>query len=418
MTCPYPAYREGIAWAPRLPSHWRNAALRWLADIYAGGTPSKENLSFWSDGTIPWLNSGSVNDWSITQPSALITEEALASSSARWVPAQSVVIGLAGQGRTKGTAARLEFEATTNQSMAAIVPAAELDYRFLHYWLVANYQSIRNLAGGDKRDGLNLQHIASVDVVVPPLEEQHAIADYLDRETSRIDTLIDEQQRLIGTLRERRRSAASDLLGDRVGEGTRLKWFFDELDRRAGVEADTLPLMSVSISWGVRRRDEVTKDESRAEDLSNYKICRRGDLVINRMRAFQGALGLAPEDGLVSPDYAVIRARPEVDGEWLAAVMKSDGFVSEMRQRVKGIGSTDLGSARTPRINISDLGEIRIEVPEVEQQVLEVRQERTQTVKIDGLIMETERFIELSRERRSALIMAAVTGQMDVREML
>src|SRR5687768_989226 len=122
MTSAYAGYRDGIAWAPRLPAHWRNAALRWLADIYAGGTPNKENLSFWRDGTIPWLNSGSVNDWSITEPSALITEEALASSSARWVPAKSVVIGLAGQGRTKGTAARLEIEATTNQSMAAIIP--------------------------------------------------------------------------------------------------------------------------------------------------------------------------------------------------------------------------------------------------------------------------------------------------------
>ena len=130
--------------------------------------------------------------------------------------------------------------------------------------------------------------VGAFRVPAPPLGEQQAIANYLDRETARIDTLIEEQQGLIEMLRERRRAVVSELLGCRVGNGTRMKWLVDELDCRAGAEADNLPLMSVSISWGVRRRDEAIQDESRADDFSNYKICRKGDLVINRMRAFQG----------------------------------------------------------------------------------------------------------------------------------
>lgn len=297
---------------------------------------------------------------------------------------------------------------------------ARADRRYVAYAINATPTRtyMESLQDGATRQRIPRKRLGRVRIPFPLLDEQRAIADYLDRETARIDTLIEEQHRLIEMLRERRRSVASDLLGDRVGQGTRLKWFFDELDRRAGVEADTLPLMSVSISWGVRRRDEVIQDESRADDLSNYKICRRGDLVINRMRAFQGALGFAQEDGLVSPDYAVLRANSQVSGEWLSAVMRSDAFVSEMSQRVKGIGSTNLGSARTPRINIADLGEICIDLPEVEQQVLEIGQLRTETTKIDTLIMETKRFIEFSKERRAALITAAVTGQIDVREMV
>lgn len=305
-----------------------------------------------------------------------------------------------------------------NQGCRAILPGASVNSRYLTYALVAAGPELDSLGRGTTFMELSATQMATLEVPIPPLDVQRAIASYLDSETVRIDTLIEEQQRLIEMLRERRRSVTADLLGGRVGDGTRLKWFFDELDCRAGVEADTLPLMSVSISWGVRRRDEVTKDESRAEDLSNYKICRQGDLVINRMRAFQGALGLAHEDGLVSPDYAVLRAKTEVDGEWLAAVMKTDAFVSEMSQRVKGIGSTDLGSARTPRINIGDLGEIRIDLPEIDQQVVEARQQSTQITKADTLIAETERFIELARERRTALITAAVTGQIDVREVV
>jgi len=242
-----------------------------------------------------------------------------------------------------------------------------------------------------------------------------AIAAYLDRETAQIDDLIAEQERLIDLLVERRLAVASDVLALRIGTGERLKWLFTELDVRADEQPAELPLMSVSISWGVRRRDEVTVAESRAEDLSNYKVCRVGDLVINRMRAFQGALGLAPEDGIVSPDYAVLAIDGSVDAKWLSAVMKTAAFVAEMAQRVKGIGSADLGNARTPRINVSDLGEIRVDVPPISIQVSESRSVEAQASKIDSLIAETGRFIELARERRSALITAAVTGQIDLR---
>nr|WP_321182470.1 nucleotidyltransferase domain-containing protein [Mycobacterium kansasii] len=263
-------------------------------------------------------------------------------------------------------------------------------------------------------DSVRRAMIADMPFPVPPLDEQLAITDYLARETARIDTLIDEQQRLIEMLRERRNATATSELGARVGIGERLKWCLVELDIRASEVAAVLPLMSVSIDWGVRRRDEVTGDEARAADLSNYKVCRRGDLVINRMRAFQEALGLAPEDGIVSPDCAVLRPAPQIDGEWLAAAMKTDRFVSEMSSRIKGIGSADLGSARTPRINIRDLCDIRLDIPEAEVQANEIGRLRRATEDIDTLIAETERFIELARERRSALITAAVTGQIDV----
>lgn len=273
--------------------------------------------------------------------------------------------------------------------------------------IVCNKSTIPHLTA-EKLRGLRIP-------AMPPAEQQH-VADYLDRETAQIDTLIKAQQRLIATLRERRIAAATAELSTQVGRGDRVKWAFAELDVRAGLDAEHLPLLSVSIDWGVRRRDETTINESRAEDLSNYKVCRGGDLVINRMRAFQGALGVASEDGLTSPDYAVLRTRKTVDGAWLAATMRTTAFVAEMASRVKGIGSADLGAARTPRINIADLGEIRIAIPPLAEQLKQLAAVREQTAKIDVLITEAERFIELSRERRSALITAAVTGQIDVRD--
>ncbi len=89
-----------------------------------------------------------------------------------------------------------------------------------------------------------------------------------------------------------------------------LRYCLRSHDERSG--DDGLPLLAVTLSAGVVRRDDLTADEPRAEDLSSYKRCRAGDLVVNRMRAFQGALGVAPCEGLVSPDYLVLRAHPTV----------------------------------------------------------------------------------------------------------
>ncbi|MEI7890226.1 MAG: restriction endonuclease subunit S, partial [Actinomycetes bacterium] len=189
-----------------------------------------------------------------------------------------------------------------------------------------------------------------------------------------------------------------------------------ETDQRAGAQAAELPLLSVSITWGVRRRADVTVEDGRDDDLSHYKVVRRGDLVINRMRAFQGALGLAAEDGIVSPDYSVLTVNPKVDSGWLVAAMKTTSFVAQMAQRVKGIGSAQLGNARTPRINVVDLGEIRLDVPSPAEQVTERSVVERQVSRIDALVIEAEQLINLSLERRSALITAAVTGQIDVRE--
>lgn len=141
------------------------------------------------------------------------------------------------------------------------------------------------------------------------------------------------------------------------GGGIPLRYLVEEIDERSGAE---LPLLSVSIHLGVRRRDEITDDEPRADTLDTYKRCRRGDVVVNRMRAFQGALGVAPIDGLVSPDYAVLRPSDAADARFVAYVLRSPWGVAEMTSRLRGIGGVASGVVRTPRVNVADLFDIRI----------------------------------------------------------
>jgi type I restriction enzyme S subunit len=202
---PYSDYKPSpFAWLDRMPEHWDVAALRWMSRRYAGGTPDKGNEAYWEDGDIPWINSGAVNDGYITEPSALITRDGFANSSAKWIPKDALVMALAGQGKTKGMVAQLGIETTCNQSMAAIIPDHRLVPRYLFWWLSTNYQNIRNLAGGEARDGLNLDMLGSIQCPVPLQPEQQAIASFLDAKTAQIDTLVAKKRQLIDKLKDKR----------------------------------------------------------------------------------------------------------------------------------------------------------------------------------------------------------------------
>lgn len=189
----------------------------------------------------------------------------------------------------------------------------------------------------------------------------------------------------------------------------RLKWLITESDVRAGADSEALPLLSVSISWGVRRRESSdVATRAASEDLSNYKLCRTGDLVVNRMRAFQGALGIAPEDGVVSPDYAVLRVDPRVDKRWLNYYLTSGFTVSAMASMVRGIGGTEAGNVRTPRLNVSDLQLMTVPLASAEEQRAIADYLDRETAQIDTLIEEQQQLIDLLRERRAAVLQSAI----------
>ncbi len=211
-----PMKDSGIEWLGEIPEHWETVSLKWVSKIYSGGTPSKNNGDFWQNGTIPWLNSGTVNQFFITEPSEYITEDALNNSSAKWIPENSVVIALAGQGKTKGMAAQVMFECTCNQSMGIIVPNEIVDNRFLLYYLASNYQNIRNLGGGDKRDGINLEMVGGIPLPILPLPEQSEIINHIENYFEHIIAKKVKTEKLIDLLTEYRTALISEVVTGKV----------------------------------------------------------------------------------------------------------------------------------------------------------------------------------------------------------
>ncbi len=151
--------------------------------IYSGGTPKTNKTEYWENGTIPWMSSGEVNLGTVYKTEKLISEIGFKNSSAKWVPKNSVVIALAGQGKTRGMVARTRIDLTTNQSLASLTFDREkVNADYVFHFLKSQYQQLRQVSSGDgTRGGLNLQMISNYGIPIPSINEQNRIVSILDK---------------------------------------------------------------------------------------------------------------------------------------------------------------------------------------------------------------------------------------------
>ena len=224
---------------PGFSGEWEKKKIGDFTDCTAGGTPSTLIAEYWG-GAIRWMNSGELKNKIIRDVEGRITERGLRASSAKLVPSGCVLVGLAGQGKTRGTVAFSSVELCTNQSIAAIYPNQRAFVsEYLYHNLTYRYEELRRISKGDGgRGGLNLHIIRSLDVLFPAIDEQRAIAAILsdmDAEIVALENRLDKvralkqgmmQQLLTGRIRlpatdKLARGQAESVEGEPVGAAPR-----------------------------------------------------------------------------------------------------------------------------------------------------------------------------------------------------
>jgi type I restriction enzyme S subunit len=283
-------------------------------------------------------------------------------------------------------------------------------------------------ANGITRFGIPKTAIGSMALPVPPTRVQLAIAEFLDRQTADIDALIHSKQRLLNLLAEKRRATVAeavmrglnpkspmrasgiDWLGDVPAHWNieRSRWLFRERDERS--ETGTEEMLTVSHLTGVTPRSEKDVNMFEAESTVGYKRCLAGDLAINTLWAWMGAMGTARVDGIVSPAYNVYTPGPQLLPDYVDALVRVPVFAQEVTRYSKGVWSSRL------RLYPEGFFETYWPVPPLNEQCEIVSRISDETAKIDRLRAATEHSITLLKERRNALIAAAVTGQIDIPE--
>ncbi len=312
-----------------------------------------------------------------------------------------------------------------------LVPTSDVVVSKFYYWYfyAAYIGNIFNGLGGGIRQNLSQTELLNFPVPDLPQDDQNAIADYLDRETVRIDGLIEKKTRFIALLKEKRAAVIDHAVTKGIDRNVEMK--ASGLDWLGDIPAhwDTVPptvlfkeskerahegdqLMSATQKYGVIPLAEFEALEQRQVTMAVANLDKRkhvevGDFVIS-MRSMDGGLERARAVGSVRSSYSVLKCGPEVEGRFFGYLLKSSLYIQALRLTTSFIRDGQ-------DMNFSHFRKVRLpRIPIAEQTRIADHIER-ETKRIDGLLEKTERSIALLKEKRAALITAAVTGKVDVR---
>ena len=246
---------------------WEQREVSNVAMISTGGTPSTAINEYWNPKQVPWLSSGEVHKKYITYTDDKISNEGLNHSSARMIKQNSVLIALAGQGKTRGTVAINRISLSTNQSIAAMTFAPDICPEFVFSNLESRYDELRKVSSGDgTRGGLNKQLVSEIQIPYTSLNEQRKIGQFF----THLDRLITLHQRKYDKLTKVKKAMLEKMFpknGSLYPE-IRFKGFTDAWEQRK--LSDTLNFLS---------NNTLSRAEL-SEDTGTYKNVHYGDVLI------------------------------------------------------------------------------------------------------------------------------------------
>lgn len=426
----YPAYQScGIEWITKLPEHWR------VQPFVSVVREREEPNAGMVENNLLSLSYGKIVRKDISSNDGLLPESF---ETYQVIHPDDVVLRMTDLQNDKRSlrSAIVEERGIITSAYVAVIPTG-IDPRYLAYLLRAyDLMKVFYSMGGGLRQSMKFSDLKRMPAVVPPRSEQRTIVQFLDRETAKIDGLIEEQERLIELLREKRqavisRAVTKGLSRTAKGKSSGVDWMGD-----IPVHWDLVPMSAVArIVRGASPRPagdpkyfngdhvpwitvaEITKDnymylddtESRLTQAgaghSNYFP--EGTLVYSNSGATLGVpkilrIGGCANDGVV----AFLDLSDRVVPEFLYYYL--DSITLHIREKIRQ------GSGQ-PNLNTDIVKGLRIGLPSREEQQCIIREIETIVEAHSGLTKQAGQAVDLLRERRSALISAAVTGQIDVR---
>jgi type I restriction enzyme, S subunit len=354
--------------------------------------------------------------------------------SSAYTPIQRGDVLFAASGETieeigKSAVNLMESQVCCGGDVIIFRPSIELNARFLGYvadcWLAAFQKSRMGR-------GITVMHIYAdqlkhVWVTLPPLPEQATIVRFLTHAGQRIARYIHDKQMLIALLKEQRATSIHQAVTRGLDPNVRLvpsgvPWLGDIPEhwqilrngqlfmQRNRTGSPELPILEVSIRTGVRiRKFGPTERKQMMTDREMYKIAAKGDITYNMMRMWQGAVGVAPVDGLVSPAYVVVQPLDGVNVQYFSNLFRTSAYRGEVDGRSHGIVKD------RNRLYWEDFKQISSPVPPTrEQEEIADFVEETSSA-ADRAISQLQESLALAHEYRTRLIADVVTGKVDVR---
>ena len=433
---PYPEYRDsGVEWLGGIPAHWEPARLWRLCSATSGATPAKENPAYWN-GEIPWVSPKDMKRRVISTSEDLITQQALAETGIKRIAPRVVLVVVRGMILAHSfPVAVTAAPVTINQDMKALKLIDGVDASYFAWALDGLARGIIATVVEEAAHGtrvIRMDQWRSLVVPLPPYPEQEAIAAFLDRETAKIDALVARKQRLIELLQEKRTALITRAVTRGLDPNVPLK--------ASGVEW----LGEIPAHWEVKKFKRLClvrrgasprpiDDPIYFDDDGEYAWVRIADVTASERyleRTTQKLSGLGRSKSVALEPGELFLSIAATVGKPIVTRIKCcihDGFVYfvdllenkeymyylfSCGEAYKGLGK--LGTQLN--LNTDTIGDIYVPVPRLEEQEAIVRFLDRGTATIDELIARICHAIDLLTEFRMAVISAAVTGKIDVRE--
>lgn len=303
-------------------------------------------------------------------------------------------------------------------SINRVRPFPGNDGRFLQYQIehlrACGY--LRLICDAVSFHHLTAEKLATVQVRIPTSVQQQRIADYLDIETAKIDHLIAKQRELISLSEDRLSAFIENALMKGIPhdntspmEWRRVKHLFKLRDERNHLEREEVTLLSLYAKHGVRKYDEIEERTGNpVRTVQDYKCVHAGDIIVNIILAWMGSIGRSPHNGVISPAYDIWTPLEEVSSRYYHYLFRTKWFSGECYKRGKGI------MMMRWRTYADQFGDIYVPFPTQQEQDYLVTLIEREESQVQNLISKCQRMIDLLQERRSTLITAAVTGQIEV----
>ncbi len=420
----YDRYKKtNIDWIGDIPEHWEVKKLRYVSShIFAGGTPSTNIEEYWNRNDYIWLPSGRIQNKEIqkTEDEKYVSQFGLDNSSTKLIEANTTLIALTGA--TCGNVGYLTFDACANQSVVSIKSDKSFNSKFLFYYLLSQKEPIVLKKSGGAQGGINTEDVKSLDFVTPSIDEQTQISTYLDKKTSLIDKLINNNKRLIKLLEEKRialinkvitkgldpnvkmKDSGIEWIGDipEHWEILRLKYAAQLVTEKATEEPALRKVALENIQSKKSKYIETSNDFQ-----GNGVAFKEGDVLYGKLRPYLVKVWVAEFEGLAVGDFFVLRNNKNIiSQDYLRYLLMSDLYTQL-------INSSTFG-AKMPRVSWEFMTNIRLVLPTLSEQVELVSYLDALTEKIDRRIQLFNDQNVLLKEYRQSLISNVVTGKIKV----
>ena len=435
---PYPAYRDsGVEWLGEVPEHWVTCkATHGFRRIGSGTTPKSDDPEYY-DGDISWVTTSELRETVIVDTTKKVTATAMREyPTLRMYPKGTLLFAM--YGATIGRLGILGIAATVNQACAALAEPLHLATWFVYYWLQMRRPTLTVLSAGGGQPNLSQDDLRQLRIPAPPLDEQRAIAAFLDRETAKIDGLLASKERLIELLQEKRAALITRAVTRGLDPNVPMKDFgvewLGEIPahwevRRIAMAVNKItngyvgPTRDILVDDGVpylqslhikngqidfdRKHYFVTKYWSNQHRKS---ILRTGDvLVVQTGDIGQNCVVPGAFEGVNCHALIILRLKPHLgEGAFLSLLLQSSYGQNALKWSQTG--------ALHPHLECGHVREIPLVLPPPEEQRLIMREVEVQLQALDSLLAKVRQAIQHLKEFRTALISAAVTGKIDVRE--